>query len=148
MWDITNGRYQPGPKEILPIGNQQPHCGRNMFGLTSRLLLCFDRLIWGRIYGFAPTSKHKRSGQNADQFKVPRRGVGGCFGIRGEISLNGRTSNCPRGTGSQAQRGRQPARGTGRKGIPPPRSLRGVGHVATTSAKELQQVKPGGARDE
>ena len=32
-------------KEILPIGNELLHCGRQMFGLTSRLLLCFNRLI-------------------------------------------------------------------------------------------------------
>ena len=32
-------------KEILPIGNELLHCGRKMFGLTSRLLLCFNRLI-------------------------------------------------------------------------------------------------------
>ena len=31
---------------------------------------------------------------------------------------------------------------------PPSRSLRGDGRVATRSAKELQQVEPGGVRDE
>ena len=63
--------------------------------------------------------KHVRSGKNADQFKVPLRGVGGCHGMMGEITLNGVTSNCPKGAGSPAPRGRQPARELGRNGTPP-----------------------------
>ena len=47
---VGYGRYQPGPKENqLPTGNQQPHCGRNMFGLSSRLLLCFGRLTTEKV---------------------------------------------------------------------------------------------------
>ena len=38
--------------------------------------------------------------------------------------------------------------GDGPERNPPPRSLRGVGRVATPSAKELQQVEPGGVRNE
>ena len=92
-WRVNGGaacgieRYQPGPKEKLATGNQQPYCGQNMFGESSRLLLCTSeqvprphaeiKIAVRTISRWQQHLEWHRS-QNAAQFKVPRKAFGPC----------------------------------------------------------------------
>ena len=142
---LRTGRYQPGPKEILPTGNQQPHCG------YIRANQPFTALFQQAYLGVGFTASHRH--QTITQWLKRRAGQGpperrwGCYGIREETSLNGVTSACPRGRVPRPHAGGSPRGRRAGKELPP-RSLRGVGHVATPSAMELQQVEPGGVRNE
>ena len=92
-------------KRDIAYRQRTAHCGLN------RANQPFTALLQQAYHGVGSTASHRhqnhvRSGQKRSPVQGPRRSVGG----RGEISLNGVTSNCPRCTSSQAPRGRQPAR--------------------------------------
>ena len=145
MWDIT--------KRAVPARTKRDIANRQSTSTLRtkhvRANQPFTALLQQAYHGVGSTASHRhqnhvRSGQKRSPVQGPRRSIG----VRGEISLNGVTSNCPRGTSSQAPRGRQPAREWAEQEPPPSITSRCWPCAHTPSAKELEQVKPGGARDE
>ena len=77
------GGTSPGQKEILPKGNQQPHCGRTMFGLTSRFTALFRQAYLG--VGFTASHRHQTINAVAKtqtRSRSPREAVGLLWGKR------------------------------------------------------------------
>ena len=76
---VGQGGTSPGPKETakmaktakngkLPTGKQQAYCGRNMFGLSSRLLLCVSTLT---THGVTPKTKAHYEQQGGESCTKP-----------------------------------------------------------------------------